>query len=50
MYMIIVMTKIFGLAMGFCEIYANLHPGALARPVAHSENIDVWRANRGRIA
>lgn len=50
MYMIMVMTKVFGLAMGFYEMYANLHPGALARPVAHSGNIDVWRANRERIA
>ncbi len=44
-----VMTKVFGLAMGFCVIYANLHLGALARPVAHAANIEVHRANRERI-
>ncbi len=48
--MMMVMTIVFGLAIGFYEIYANLHPGALARPVAHSENIDVWRVNREGIA
>ncbi len=44
-----VMTKVFGLAMGFYEIYTNLRPGTLARPVAHAGNIDVRRANRERI-
>ncbi len=45
--MMMVMTIVFGLAIGFYEIYANLHSGALARPAAHSGNIDVEQIERG---
>ncbi len=48
MYIIMVMTKVSGIAIGFYKIYANFHLDALVRPVAHPGNINIWKASKER--
>lgn len=49
MYMIMVMTKDFGLAICFYSTHIGFYPGALQDLWVRSGNTDAWEANKERV-